>query len=218
MKRLFSPIAALALLLAASAGAKADPIQWTYNWTPGSPAVTADGNPGAGVTFTNEPSNGATGNSDIVATNLRVFSAAPASVPDVLNSQGAYSLVLTLSTVENSQTLSGSLTFAGKLGGSFSKESANVSNVFGPNATQTLTLGSSTFTVSLASFTGPAPPRLDPLAPPVNAGSIGAHVNVSAAVTPTNVPEPSTMLLSALGLSFLGGAAWRKRKLVRKSA
>jgi len=26
------------------------------------------------------------------------------------------------------------------------------------------------------------------------------------------------MLLSALGLSFLGGAAWRKRKLVRKAA
>jgi hypothetical protein len=25
-------------------------------------------------------------------------------------------------------------------------------------------------------------------------------------------PEPSSMLLSGLGLTFLGGAAWRKRK------
>jgi hypothetical protein len=45
----------------------------------------------------------------------------------------------------------------------------------------------------------------------VNLGSISAHVNVSS-VTPASVPEPSTMLLSGLGLSFLGGAAWRKRR------
>jgi len=133
MKRLFSTSAsALVLLLAVSTAAQADPLPppltWTYNFSPGAPAVTADGNPAAGVTFTNEPENSATGNSDIVATNLRVFSAAPASTPDLLTNSGAYSLTLTLGIPNTG--LSGSLTFNGKLGGSFSKESANVTNAF----------------------------------------------------------------------------------------
>ena len=55
-----------------------------------------------------------------------------------------------------------------------------------------------------------------------NAGSLAAFVEVTAGdptgpgggggVTVADVPEPSTMLLAGLGLSFLGGAAWRKRR------
>ena len=217
MNRLFSaPLAALALTLAFSAGVQAAPldptqIQWSYNFAPGAPAVTADGNPAAGVTFTNEPTGFAVGSSDVVATNLRIFSAASSGTPDVLSSSGAYTLVLNLATVEDGFTYSGSLTFSGKLGGSFSKESANVTNAFGPNNTQVLSLGSYIFTVSLPFFTPPGPPDQ------TNAGSISAHVEVTA-LTPNQVPEPSTMLLSALGMSFLGGAAWRKRRQARQAA
>jgi len=234
MKRLLTAyVAALALVLALSAGASATPmnpdlVQWAYNFSPAAPAVTADSNPGAGVTFTNEPTGSAQGTSDIVATNLRVFSATvpdPTALPpvgaDLLTSNGAYKLTLTVSTVENGNTLTGSLTFDGKLSGSFSAVNANIKNKFGymgqngwvDNSFQVLTLGSTTFTVSL--FNEDGLPLYTPPGPPSATlkGSISAHVTLTTGDTgPSQVPEPSTMLLSALGLSFLGGAAWRKRK------
>jgi hypothetical protein len=181
-----------------------DQIQWTYNFSPGAPAVLADGNPSAGVTFTNEPTKSAIGNSDIVASNLRVFSSATADAPDVLAGNGAYSLALTLTTTDASGTHTGTLTFTGRLAGSLSAESANVSNQFGPNTTQTLTLGSVKFDVQLRTYTPPGPPTA------INAGSISAHVTVSDATVP-QMPEPSSMLLAGLGLTILGGRAWRKR-------
>ena len=210
MKRFFTAhMAALAVVLLAGAAAQANPIppsqiQWTYNFSPGAPAVLADGNPGAGVTFTNEPTKAATGSSDVVATNLRVFSSAQAGSPDVLVHNGAYTLTLTLSTTDGTGTHTGTLTFTGQLAGSFSSQNSNVSNMFGPNTTQTLHLGSVNFTVQLVAYTPPGPPDQ------ANAGSISAHVTVGSRVVDT--PEPSTILLSTLGLSFLGGAAWRKRR------
>jgi hypothetical protein len=218
MKRFFTPhLAALALVLLAGAGARADSIppdqiQWTYNFSPGAPAVLADGNPSAGVTFTNEPTKAATGSSDVVASNLRVFSSALATSPDTITG-GNYSLTLTLATTDNTGTHTGSVSFTGTLSGAFSSENANVKNMFGPNGTQTLTLGSVTFTVSLVSYTPPGPPDQ------ANAGSISAHVDVSGQGGGIQgAPEPSTILLSSLGLTFLGGAAWRKRRRARARA
>jgi hypothetical protein len=216
MKRFFLPhIGALALVLLAGACARADnippdQIQWTYNFSPSAPAVLADGNSSAGVTFTNEPTKAATGSSDVVATNLRVFSSALASSPDkITGSNGNYTLTLTLSTTDNTGTHTGSLSFSGTLftppGKGFSSENANVSNTFTNPAPQALVLGSVTFTVSLTSYTPPGPPDQ------ANAGSISAHVEVSG-TTVQGVPEPATILLSGLGLTFLGGAAWRKRR------
>jgi uncharacterized iron-regulated membrane protein len=212
MKRLFiASTAAFALLLAGETGAWAGPmspsqVQWTYNFSPGAPALTADNNPGAGVTFTNEATHFATGSSDVVATNLRVFSSATAGSPDsITGSNGNYSLTLQLSEAENGNVNTATLTFTGKLAGSFSSESSNLTNTYGPNASQTVSLGSFNFTVSLLPATLPGPPDQ------TNAGSIAAHVTVSS-LTPQSVPEPSTMLLSGLGLTFLGAASWRKRR------
>jgi hypothetical protein len=212
MKRfLTSPVAALIVLLLTSAFSHAgvvDPttVQWTYNFMPGAPAVLADGNPAAGVTFTNEPTGHAVGSSDIVATNLRVFSAAPGTTPDMLTgSNGNYSLSLGLSTTDSTgATVNGTLTFHGTLSGSFSSQNSNVGNQFGPDFTQQLSLGDFTFTATLSSYTPPGPPDQ------INAGSISAFVDVSS-ISTAQVPEPATLLLSCLGgLSFLG-AAWRRR-------
>jgi hypothetical protein len=211
MKRPLSCCAiALALVLSFGAGVRADQltpdtVRWTYNFTPGAPAVTADGNPNAGVSFTNEKPKTATGSSDIVATNLRVFSASPNTSPDHLTSNGAYTFTLVLTETENGNTSTATLHFTGKLSGTLSADSANVKNVFGPNNVQTVSLGSFTFTVALTSFTPPGPPDQ------TQAGAIAAHVTVST-LSPTQTAEPSTMLLSVLGLSCLGGSAWRRRR------
>jgi hypothetical protein len=214
MKRSFyASVAALALLLAVGANAQAvvpaNMIQWTYNFSPGAPAVFADGNESAGVTFTNEPTKAATGNSDIVASNLRVFSTATATAPDMITN-GEYSLTMTLSTTDSTGVHTGTVTFAGTLSGTFSAENAGIANVFGPNSSQVLDLGSVRFTVDLLAYTPPGPPDQ------ANAGSIAARVTVGDTTTePPGVPEPSTILLGGLGLTFLGGVAWRKRRQAR---
>jgi len=207
---LTASVAALALLLTTGMGVRADltpasGVTWTYNFSPGAPAVYADGNPSAGITFTNESTHAGGSNSNYAASNLSTFSVAPAGSPDVLITNGAYTLSLNLATVDADGVHSGSLTFTGKLTGSFSADNSNVDNVFGPNSLQTLDLNGTLFTVSLTAYTPPGPPGSSLF------GAIGAHIDVSN-VTLSSVPEPGTMLLSGLGLSFLGGAAWRKRR------
>jgi hypothetical protein len=210
--------APLALLLLAAAGARADQIPvyspWTFSWTPKADAVLSDGGQG-GVSFTKVTSTGSgvggviNGSSDIVATNLKIFSAAPANMPETFNGAGAYTLSLLLTDKDSGQ--SATLTFNGKLGGQFSASSAHVTNTYGPGAEQTVTLGDNTYTVTLPAnaYTAPQPPS----APEDNRGGIGAHVEVTTATVQTaHAPEPSTLLLSGMGLSFLGTASWRRRR------
>jgi hypothetical protein len=217
---LCAPVAALALLLLFGAGVQASPIPpdqiaWTYNWSPGAPAVLADGNPSAGVTFTNEPTKAAVGSSDIVASNLRVFSSATAAAPDMLTgSNGNYVLTLQLSANDNGTPFNASLTFSGTLAGSLSAENANVANMFTDAGPKVADLGTFRFTVSLMAYTPPGPPDQS------NAGSISAHVTVEN-IVPTDggtVPEPSTIVLSGMGLTFLGGAALRRFRKGRVTA
>jgi len=212
MKRFLSAsVCALALVFVAGNGLRAEPIlpkdvKWTYNWAPGAPAVTGDGNPAAGVTFTNEPTGDAIGDSDIVATNLRVFSAAPGATPDNITA-GNYKLVLNVTTKDATDTtVTRALTFTGQLKGAFSKDNSNITNVFGPDVTQEAVLGAYTFRVTLTSYTPPGPPNQS------NAGSISAHVTLSPV---HGVPEPSSILLSCLGGLSCVGAAWRRKYRAR---
>ncbi len=218
MKRFLSLIASTAvLLLAGASSVRAESIPWTYSWQRDPVSIAADGVGTGGVSLTSEAQpKSAAGNSDIVATNLRIFSSATADNPDKLVTNGAFSLALTLT--DNTSGNSGTLTFTGKLSGTFSAGSSNLTTVFNSPIKQTLTEGNTLFTVTIGPYSPPGPPSAS------NAGSIAAHVDVAAinggggtgggtGVGVNDVPEPSSIILSCLGVTFLGGAAGRKRLL-----
>jgi hypothetical protein len=156
--------------------------------------------------LTDEPVKHADGTSDIVVTNLRAFSDASRAKPDVFN-HALISFKLLLQDALSKQ--SSTLTFTGFFSGMISRTSANV--MFTPTAPliQTVKLGGHNYTISLGTYAPPGPPDAS------NAGSISAHVAVDQ-ISPGgggssgHAPEPSTLLLSCLGLAGAGAAGWRK--------
>jgi hypothetical protein len=216
MKRSF-PLFASTLLFFAGTSARADltsgpAVAWTYNFTPSVNSVAADPPGSGGVSFTNEPTKSAINNSDVVVTNLRDFSTATTDNPDKLSTNGAYSVALVLTDSASGEHAT--LTFSGKLGGTFSANNSNITNEFTGQTTQTVTLGSNDYTVSVGSYTPPGPPTAS------NAGSISAHVSVAPSGPPItgSLPEPSALVLSFVGLSLAGAAGWRKRRRARSAA
>jgi PEP-CTERM motif len=195
---------AVAGLLLAGAPARADFVQWSYDWTPGQVVVQADGNGTGGISFKNEPATLATGSSDIVATNLHAISSATPSNPDTLINNGAYSLSLAITDIASGKT--GTVTFTGKLSGTFSATSSNVTNVFTSPSTEVLTLGQNVYTIVIGQYSPPGPPTAG------NAGAISAHVTVSSLSIQSTTPEPSSLIMAGLALTMGGGAAWRKRR------
>lgn len=174
--------------LAAPAAARADQISYGYDFlTP--TAVTGDqGNLGAVSFATTNPGN-ATGHAVVTATQLAVVTSAPANNPDTFTGE-TFSLTMNLTDGPSGKT--GSLTFIGSLNGSLSVQSVNISAAFG-QPTQTLVLGNDSYTVSLGTVTlGPNPTAVAPLM---------ATIDVHAATGTTQTPEPSTLVLTVVGLT-----------------
>jgi hypothetical protein len=193
---------AILTLLLGRTEVRADPITWTYNWTPSATVIHSD-SPGSGkLILTAEPGGLVQGSSDVVATNIRTFSNADASSPDHFTNS-AYGL--TISLLDKSSGATGTLTFTGNFNGTLSAQSSNLSNTFTGLTTQTLVLGTNQYTVTMIAFAPPGPPDS------VNAGSITAHAQVS--VQSLTGPEPSGMVLAGLGLSLCGVASWWRRRL-----
>jgi hypothetical protein len=203
MKRLLLFTSAAVAALLAVAPARADLVSWTYDAQRVPVLIPADGGGTGGVGLSNEPSKSAVGSSDIVLTNVKVFSTAPSDTPDQFSSGGGYTLSLKLT--DTASGLFGTLVWNGKLSGTFSANSSNLKNTFLSPVTQMLTLGANTYTVTIGPYSPPGPPTAS------NLGSIGAHVEVSGTGTQGNSPEPTTLVLAGLGLSVLGGTAWRRR-------
>jgi hypothetical protein len=207
--------AALAVMLFAQSHACANFVPWTYNWARSPISITADSPGTGGLTLTDQPLGHATGSSDIVATNIRTFSSAPRTNPDKITAK-PYTLSLFLQ--DDASGASAALVFHGAFSGTLSSSSANITNVFSGSLSQTVALGKHTYTVNIGPFAPPGPPSAS------NAGTISAHVLVDedpgtggggggggtgGGGTP-HAPEPSTLLLSFLGLSGLGAGAWRR--------
>jgi hypothetical protein len=174
------------LLLIAAADARAELIQWSYNWSRSPADVHAD-SPGTGyVSLTDEGMKSASGNSFLVATNLQAHSTAPISDPDVFTNK-TYTLSLFLQDQDSQK--SGTVTFTGEFNGTLTAESSNIKNTFVGQTTQTLVLGDHLYTVTIGPYTPPGPTGA------LNVGSIAARAEVSVS-TIFHLPEPSSGALA----------------------
>jgi len=211
MKRSSSLYAgALVALLFAGAWARADFIEWSFNWSPvGGSTLLSDSSPDSKIQLSNEALGTAAGPSDTVATNIFVASNAPRGTPDVFSTNGSFMLKLSLKDTASGMTAD--LFFKGKFDGSLSAKSADLDASFvedpdnGIATEYDLVLGNARYTVTIGPYSPPGPPDQNTL------GSIAAHVEVEA-LDVQKAPEPSTMILGCMGLGSLGLAAWRKRR------
>ena len=206
---------AVAALLFAGASARADFVQWRFNWTPSTLKVGSDSHPLTSfITLTNEPLNLpqgrlVSGDSDIVMTNIKTFSDAPRATPDTFTNSAPVLFNLRLTDVASGKFTD--LPFNIKFNGGVSSDATGGSSTVRIDAASLGTtyndvvLGNSIYSVNGVTITPPGVPGSD------NSGAI----SVSVTVRPVDIqkaPEPSTMLLSCVGLSFLGLASWRKRR------
>jgi len=202
--RYLKPCLAAALLFVAlvPAMSRADYVEWKYNWTRSPEYVYSDA-PGTGyIHLTDEPLRLAAGESDIVATNIKVYSTASPSNPDKFTNK-AYTLTLFLLDLESG--FGGTLSFSGLFNGTISKLSSNIDNTFTGDETQEILLGRNLYTVTIGPYTPPGPPTA------TNSGAVSAHANVSVR-TIAKAPEPSTLVLATMGVSILSAAWWRRRR------
>jgi hypothetical protein len=143
------------LLLAVGTAGRADPITWTYSWSNSPTSIAAD-TPGSGyLTLSNESTQTASGNSDIVVTNIQGHSSAPATQPATFTDK-PYTLGLTLT--DQASVTSGNLTFTGELNGVLTAGSSHITNAFTGVTTQSLVLGGNLYVVSVNTYTAPGPP------------------------------------------------------------
>jgi hypothetical protein len=216
MKRSLSLFAAaLALALTATAQSQAD-FSYSYNWA-ASPIAIAAGT--GGVTLTDESPVTTTKETDTAATNISVFSAAPSTSPDIIPTPaGGSNYSLTVKLTDSNGTGSGTISFTGLMLGELTHDSSNLTNTItsatdgsGTHAGQTfgsVTFDNTTYTVSYNGFAAPGPEAQH------NVGSISFHIALAPVIgsPPPTAPEPSSMVLGCLGLSFLGGVVLRARR------
>jgi hypothetical protein len=230
MRRSLSLIAAaLALSLAAATQSQAD-TTYFYNWTRTPFALptaqqTNNALPGTGginLIDLNSAAVQAEGDTGNPAADVQVISTATSANKDVLTASGAsngkYTLTLTLyaqDPVLHPGTASGTVSFGGQLSGNVTALSSNLFNSIlsstdgtGTHAGQTFAqvqVGSSLFTITYSGFAEPGPSDEH------SYGAISFHISVAPAIS-SKSPEPTSMVLGFLGLSCLGGVAWRARR------
>ena len=213
MKNLKALVVACALGLGALAATDASAaIIWSADTTPGTANVISDSGNNS-ISFKNLTGQSYSGNSDIVGTNL--FITTPfVGTSDTFTHQN-YSLKMLLTDTASGQSTT--LLFSGDLSGTVTggaNPNSNIVNAFDPAHTSyEFDLGNDHYKVAVNSYT-PVPPIGSS-----TQGAIGIHVDVHAnggqEPPPNDVPEPSTLVLSFLGLTGLGMGAWKNYRRAR---
>jgi hypothetical protein len=196
---------ALMALLGGAASVRADPIQWSYNWSSSPGTVYADSSQTSYIALTTGSIlQNAAGDSDIVATNLRTYSTASPAAPATFTAK-TYTLSLFLQDQQSGQ--SGTLMFTGQFDGTLSELSSNIQNTFTGATTQSVQLGSNIYTATIGPYSPPGPTNSS------NAGSISAFAQVTvSSIVIQDVPEPSSLLLAFLAAPLAGLALRRRRR------
>jgi hypothetical protein len=192
---------AAVLIAAVTAGpGQAGPIRWGYEWNahpivvnadplgPGSPAPGGVTLTPAGIAITGGSQGEVLGSASIVAADLTSFHFAPdpSGGPDRFQN-APYALSVSLRDFDSGQ--SRSLSFQGVFDGSMTNSSIDLQTHFTSATKQSVVIGDNLYNVTITSYTPPGPPS------PGDSGEIKAFVDVQ----PLGVPEPSSLLLSAIG-------------------
>jgi hypothetical protein len=205
---------AVVALLFAGGSARADFVEWNFNFFPKVPSsspylIKSDTSDTSYIQLSNEDPGSAAGSSDLVATSIAVFSDAGRGTPDVFDAAGEFVLQFQLTDAASGESAPNGLLFKGKFSGELSGKSSKLGVEFvndGEFKTEyTVTLGGNTYTVTIGQYTPPGAPENG------NPGALGVHVEVNPGDIQKS-PEPSTMLLGCIGLAGMGLAGWRKRR------
>jgi MYXO-CTERM domain-containing protein len=186
--------AVCALLFFAGAEARAEIIHYTYSWTASPFVLEADDHGTGGVAFTHQRPLHVVNSQPIIASYLVSFGDAAPQHPDHIKNK---KVQLTLHLTDDQTHVSGTMTFTGLVNGWFTGSNVYLTLSFLGPLKYKLHLGHHNYVVSL-------PPKIIdnsvfPLA--IQAGMVATHN-----------PEPSGLVLGALGLAGAGVAAWRRRR------
>jgi hypothetical protein len=187
-------IGAWSLLLLAGSAARADQIRWSERAVATPSTVWGDNQHGQ-IVFTPQMRHGREGDTEIVATNLRTISTASADKPDRFTN-ASFSLALRFHDEASGQDMQ--MKFNGVFNGTLSAHSGHITVDFDTNtpATQSRDLGHHLYTVTLH---------------PQDLGAPGGRYAFTASVRVQHNPEPSTLLLAAVGAPLFGLTLWRRR-------
>jgi hypothetical protein len=188
--------AACTVFWLAASTVRADAIAWSSKWL-SDPHVVWDDDHDASVRLSHTSAPHPLGSfARLVASRVRSFSGAGFHHPDHFTDQ-PFSLTIVIHDPQNGK--SGSLTFNGSLNGTLWHHGADLTVTMSSPLTQTLHLNHQLYQVTLI------PP--DQIHGPGHlAGTFFASIKIS------HNPEPSTLVLAALGTPALGLTFWRRRK------
>jgi PEP-CTERM motif len=213
--RMSASFGALALVLfAAAAPARAD---YFYNWGPSLPTVFSD-NSGMHVTLSDGDQVGpVSGVQHMTATVLSTFVNAGVTGTDTFSQGQAVGLAIDLTD----GTQAGHVTFDIGISGTLSAGNPSVSNLsyaFLDGTTRTMTVNGTQYGVTLdgpGTIPGSILATITPGGLPLTGGGSGGTGGTggtggSGGTTTSNAPEPSTLVLAALGTGLVTVICWRR--------
>lgn len=149
---------------------------------------------------------------DVVAAHVGyTFTKLPAGAIDYFDGKPGHGApvpyTLSMDVVDKATGADHVFTISGMISGTLAYDKAVTMNTFNtPTDFGWVTIGKNQYHFFLTNFTGTGPQG-------GLAGVIGGHVDVRPGTGgPNDSPEPSTMVLSCLGLAATGLAGWRRRR------